>query len=180
MGSYFKRKKKIPMVVAIFVITQVCDAVGYAHSQSVLHGNLNPMNILITHEGLIKVKEFSFFNNLSSSTNVKALNFKQFRYIAPENFRSNQLLPESDVYSLAVILYEMLTGKPPFEAENTLQLIHAIVSEQPKPPSHHNPEVPKWLDHIVMRCLEKRKEDRWRSIDVILEKIQENISQETT
>jgi len=161
MASYFKRKKKIPVVVAVFIITQVCDAVGYAQSQSVLHGNLNPMNILITHEGLIKVKEFSFFNNLSTSTNVKALNFKQFRYIAPEKFKSNQVLPETDVYSLAVIMYELLTGKVIYSSKDMHVLVEKILKGQFTPILELSPDVPKELAEIVEKGLSFNPEDRF-------------------
>ncbi len=153
MASYFKRKKKIPVVVAVFIISQICDAVGYAQSKQILHGNINPLNILITHEGLIKVKEFSFFNNLSISTNVKALNFKQFRYIAPEKFSSNQIVPQSDVYSLAVLLYEMLTGKIIYSSKDMNVLIEKIKAGKFIPIKRLNPEVPEGLAKIVEQAL---------------------------
>jgi len=161
MASYFKRKKKIPTVVAVFIIAQVCDAVGYAQSQNILHGNINPLNILITHEGIVKVKEFSFFNNLSISTNVKALNFKQFRYIAPEKFSSNIILPQSDVYSLAVILYEMLTGKIIYSSKDMDILISKIQKGKFIPINRLNPDVPKDLVALVEKGLSLNPENRF-------------------
>ncbi len=161
MASYFKRKKKIPVVVAVFIISQVCDAVGYAQSKQILHGNINPLNILITHEGLIKVKEFSFFNNLSVSTNVKALNFKQFRYIAPEKFSSNQIVPQSDVYSLAVMLYEMLTGKIIYSSKDMNVLIDKIKEGKFIPINRLNPDVPEGLAKIVEQALNLEPSERF-------------------
>jgi serine/threonine-protein kinase len=163
MASYFKRKKQIPVVVAVFIISQVCDAVGYAQSQEILHGNINPLNILITHEGLIKVREFSFYNNLSISTNVKALNFKQFRYIAPEKFKSNMIVAQSDVYSLAVILYEMLTGKTIYSSKDVDDLIKKITEGEFTPINKLNPEVPKELAEIVEKALSLNPEDRFEN-----------------
>ena len=144
-------------------LTNPYDAVGYAHSQEVLHGNINPMNIIITHEGLLKVKEFSFFNNLSLSTNVKALNFKQFRYIAPENFRSNQLLPESDVYSLAVILYEMLTGKVIYSSKDMNVLVQKILKGNFTPILELNPDIPKELALLVEKGLSIDPSERFEN-----------------
>ncbi|MEB3759323.1 MAG: hypothetical protein GSR81_00565, partial [Desulfurococcales archaeon] len=63
---------------------------------------------------------------------------------------------------------------PPFTADNPLALINKIINEEPPPPSHHNPNIPQWLDEIIMKCLKKKKEKRWRSIDVILEKFSEH------
>ena len=163
MASFFKRKKKIPVVVAVYIISQACDAVGYAHTKRILHGNLTPLNIQITHEGIIKVKEFSFFNNLSVSTNIKALNFKQFRYIAPEKFIENRIYPQSDVYSLAVILYEMLTGKTLYSSKDMNTLIEKIKEGGFTPIRELNPEIPDELAQVVEKALntdhKKRYED---------------------
>jgi len=179
LRSRLEPGKPLPLGEALNVAVSVGEALSYAHHLGVIHRDIKPENVLLAGDGTPKLTDFGLAKVLLQASMSSAGGFKgTLLYAAPE-----QVDPQTyggpdwrtDIWQYGAMLYELLTGRPPFQAENPLQLVREITASEPPRPSQLNPQVPGWLDEIVMRCLEKRKEDRWRSIDVVLEKIRENM-----
>ncbi|MBN2693565.1 serine/threonine protein kinase [bacterium] len=179
MATYYRLQRSIPPMVAVFIATQVCEALDYTHNINVVHGNLSPLNILITHEGLIKIKDFGVFSVLSSETNVKKLNFKQFRYIAPENLSDSGITPTpaSDIYSVGVIMYELLTGQAIYSAGSIEELEIQVAKNDYKPILEVAPHVPEELAKIVEQAISHNPEDRFSNALEFKRKIQKFLIQ---
>jgi len=167
-------KKRLPYKEAINIILQISQALKYVHSRRIVHRDIKPENILFDSKGNAKLTDFGIakvFASLSTSTSTKV--FKgTLAYAAPEQIspkKFGEIDYRTDIYQLSVVLYELLTGKLPFEAEDIPELLNKILYEKPTPPSSHNPQLPHILDKIVLKGLEKRKEERWKSIDEFIE-----------
>ncbi|MCE4625965.1 MAG: protein kinase [Desulfurococcales archaeon] len=171
------RRGRLSLQEALKVAKDVGEALSYAHHMGVVHRDIKPENILFDGEGNAKLTDFGLAKVLIKAT-VSGPGFKGTPlYAAPEQVDHSKFgEPDwrTDIWQYGALLYEMLTGRPPFQADNLAGILYKIITEEPPPPSRLNPEVPGWLDDIVMRCLRKRKEERWRSIDVILEKLSEH------
>ncbi len=179
MATYYRLQRAIPPMVAVFIATQVCEALDYTHNINIVHGNLSPLNILITHEGLIKVKDFGVFSVLSSETNVKKLNFKQFRYIAPENIVDSGITstPASDIYSLGVIMYELLTGQAIYSVGSIEELEAQVTKNEYKPIIEIAPHVPEDLAQIVEQAISHDPKKRFSNALEFKRKIQKFLIQ---
>ncbi|MEB3789447.1 MAG: serine/threonine protein kinase, partial [Desulfurococcales archaeon] len=160
---------------AIRIAVDIGEALSYAHHMGVIHRDLKPENVLFTEDGRAKLTDFGLAKVMLQASMSSASGFKgTILYAAPE-----QVDPASygspdwrtDIWQYGALLYELLTGKPPFTADNPLALINKIINEEPPPPSHHNPNIPQWLDEIIMKCLRKKKEKRWKSIDLVLDRL---------
>ncbi|MCE4610086.1 MAG: serine/threonine protein kinase [Desulfurococcales archaeon] len=160
---------------AVKIAIDIGEALSYAHHMGVVHRDLKPENVLFTKDGRAKLTDFGLAKVMLQASMSSASGFKgTILYAAPE-----QVDPASygspdwrtDIWQYGALLYELLTGRPPFTADNPLALINKIINEEPLPPSHYNSSVPGWLDEIVMKCLRKKKEDRWKSIDLVLDRL---------
>jgi WD40 repeat protein/predicted Ser/Thr protein kinase len=133
------------------------------HRQGIIHRDLKPANILLTREGIPKVTDFGLAKRMASGAGptVTGQVVGTPCYMAPEQAagRTREIGPAVDVYALGVILYEMLTGKPPFEAETPWETMRQVVTEEPIPPRRWQPKVPRDLETICLKCLEK---EPWR------------------
>lgn len=146
---------------AIQIVTQCLEALEYAHQKNILHRDLKPENILITESDIVKVTDFGlakFIRPGSISASIAGTPI----YMAPEAWQGI-FLPQSDIYSLGAIFYELLTQKPPFLAETLEQIRAAVLKKTPIPPSILNPIIPTWLEKIIMNALEKDPEKRVKS-----------------
>ncbi|MDN5698586.1 MAG: protein kinase, partial [Rubrobacter sp.] len=144
----------------------VADALGAAHRSGVIHRDIKPQNVLLTDKGEAKVADFGIARAVSPTSESRtSLVLGTASYMSPEQAQGEALGPQSDLYSLGVVLYEMLTGGLPFEAENPVAMALKQVSETPRPPSEVEDSVPEGMDRLVMRLLAKRPEDRYQSAD---------------
>jgi len=141
---------------------QLCDALQHAHDKGIVHRDLKPSNLMVTREGVLKLTDFG----IAKDTDVTALTganstIGTAAYMSPEQCRGDKTLgPKSDLYSLGVCLYELLTGKKPFVGESTIDVFMKHVGETPVRPRKLAPEMPIWLDNLVMFLLEKDKANR--------------------
>src|SRR5579883_139421 len=141
---------------------QLCEALQYAHEKGIIHRDLKPSNLMITREGILKLTDFG----IAKDTDVTALTganstIGTAAYMSPEQCKGDRnLTNKSDLYSLGVMIYEVLTGKKPFVADTTVDMFLKHVNERPVRPSRLVPDLPVWLDNLVMFLLEKEKDQR--------------------
>jgi eukaryotic-like serine/threonine-protein kinase len=141
---------------------QVAEALGVAHEAGVVHRDVKPHNVLLTAAGDAKVADFGIARAASeASLSDGSLVLGTAKYMSPEQAMGDQVGPESDLYSLGVVLYEMLTGEVPFEADSAVGVAMKHVTESPRPPKEANPGIPEALNGVVLRLLQKRLEDRY-------------------
>lgn len=152
-----------PDDVAILV-EQVASALDYAHERGFVHRDIKPHNILVDADGLAKVVDFGIAKGLSDSTLTEAgSGLGTVHYLAPEQAGGLMATPESDIYSLGVVAYEMLTGRLPFEADSAVGIAMKHLHEMPRHPSDVNPQVPRRAGDVVMRALAKNPTERFPS-----------------
>ena len=162
------KKAPLPILEALEIGVQICAGVGVAHRAGIVHCDLKPQNVLISTEGTVKVTDFGIAQALQTEYEAKEKS-KTFwgspHYISPEQARGERPTPASDVYSIGVILYEILTGVPPFHAEDDTVLIRKHLQENPTPPSSFNPKIPSKLEWLVNKVLSKEKSRRYRNAE---------------
>jgi tRNA A-37 threonylcarbamoyl transferase component Bud32 len=146
---------------------QVAEALEFAHERGVIHRDVKPQNILLTASGDVKVADFGIARAVgamaSTAISQTGLVLGTVSYISPEQAMSEPVGPASDLYSLGVVLYEMLTGELPFEAEALMAVCMKHLNEPPRPPKELNPEVSEGMNALVSKLLAKRAGDRYRS-----------------
>ena len=143
---------------------QILDALDHAHANGVIHRDIKPHNILITRDGRVKVTDFGIARAVSASALTETGRvIGTVNYTSPEQARGAPATAESDIYSLGVVMYEMLTGKLPFAGDTPVAVALKHVQEEPVPISLLSPAVPPEFERVVMRALAKKPEDRWRT-----------------
>ena len=169
LRTVLREKIRLDPDEAIAIGLQVAKALEYAHHHGVVHRDIKPENILICG-GKVKVADWGIAKILLK-TSAKTGYAGTPIYSAPEQLDPNtygKVDWRTDIWQLGCLLYEMLEGEPPFYAEHPGQLVLSILSQPPRPFKH----TPEWLGQIIMRCLNKRKEERWRSISIIIEMLE--------
>src|SRR5262249_54487030 len=159
-----------PLQAAQWVET-LARAVHYAHQQGIIHRDLKPGNVLLTADNVPKVSDFGLAKRMDSEEcyTRTGVPLGTAGYIPPEQAvgRKREIGPASDVYALGAILYELLTGQPPFKAETVEGTIQKVLTEEPVSPRSFNPRVDRALEAICLKCLEKKPQDRYRSAEAL-------------
>jgi beta-lactam-binding protein with PASTA domain/predicted Ser/Thr protein kinase len=154
---------------AIDFTRQILNAARFAHRKGIVHRDLKPQNVLIDDEGRARVADFGIARaGENSDITATGSVMGTAQYISPEQAQGKETTPSSDIYSIGVVLYEMLTGRVPFEGESAVAVALKQVSEAPRRPSAINPNVPPALDAVVMRALAKDPDARFKDADAFL------------
>jgi eukaryotic-like serine/threonine-protein kinase len=163
LRSYCEPESLLPVPQVIQIVRQCADALEYAHSRGVLHRDIKPANLMLTREGQVKIGDFGIAKRMTNEETGTRRMVGSPRYMSPEQVNNEAVNAQTDIYSLGVSMYELLTGKPPFSARGLSQLIMMIRCEEPKPVRERRPEIPEPLDAIVKRSMEKSLEWRYKS-----------------
>jgi len=167
LKSVIRGEGQLPLARSLDIARQICSGVGAAHRTGVVHCDIKPQNVLITAEGQVKVTDFGIARAFSAAAPVGYTEsvWGTPHYFSPEQAAGEQPTPASDVYSIGVILFEMLTGRLPFEGDNQQQLAMAHLRDTPPPVTQYNPNLPLVVEQIINQALEKEPSHRYRNAD---------------
>ena len=154
-----------PINVAIEYARQIVSALRFAHRHGIVHRDIKPHNVLVDGEGRVKVTDFGIARAGTSQMTEAGSIVGTAQYLSPEQARGGEVDPRSDLYSLGIVLYELLTGKTPFDGETPVEIAMKHLSTAPKPPSTLRPDIPRDLDAVVLRALAKNPDDRYQNAD---------------
>lgn len=166
LREVLREDRKILPERALEITSGVLAALDYSHRAGIIHRDIKPGNVMLTPSGDVKVMDFGIARAMSDASNSMtqtAAVVGTAQYLSPEQARGETVDSRSDVYSTGCLLYELLTGRPPFIGDSPVAVAYQHVREPASPPSHHDTELPAEIDAIVMKALAKRVEDRYQS-----------------
>lgn len=173
LKQYIEQQGEIKWREALYFTVQILRALQHAHEKGIIHRDIKPQNIMLLEDGTIKVTDFGIarFSQAETQTMTdKAIG--SVHYIAPEQARGGYINDKADIYSVGVMLYEMLTGQLPFVADNAVSVAIMQMQAEPTPPSRINPSIPKGLEEITMHAMEKNPAQRFPSAADMLEDVE--------
>jgi beta-lactam-binding protein with PASTA domain len=159
------RNGPTPIPIAIDYARQILGALSFAHRNGIIHRDIKPHNIIVGSDGRLKVTDFGIARSGASQMTEAGSIVGTAQYLSPEQARGAPVDPRSDLYSLGIVLYEMLTGKVPFTGDTPVEIAMKHLSQVPEPPSKLRPEVPHDVDAVVMRALAKDPDQRYGSAE---------------
>lgn len=167
LKTLIRNQAPLPIDQALNYMVQICSGVGYAHRAGIIHCDLKPQNVLITKDGRLKVTDFGIARALSNiqPDEKNEIVWGSPQYFAPEQASGSAPTPASDVYSLGIVLYEMLTGQLPFDSPEPQKLALMHLKDEPPSVRALNPDVPIEIDQIIQKVLAKEPTARYRTAD---------------
>jgi formylglycine-generating enzyme required for sulfatase activity len=170
------REEKLPIVDTIRLLRDVADGLAEAHRQGLVHRDVKPDNVLISGRHAV-VTDFGVAKAVTSATEAQALTTAGVSlgtpfYMSPEQAGAEPVDHRTDIYALGVMGYELLTGHPPFVGPSTPAVLIAQMTADPEPVTDHRPDTPAALAQLIMKCLAKKPEDRWKTTDEVLQQLE--------
>ncbi len=176
LKSFIEKKGHLEVKEATGIAIQIARGMEAAHDNHIIHRDIKPQNIIISREGKVKVTDFGIAKATTSNT-ITSNAMGSVYYISPEQARGGYSDEKSDIYSLGVTLYEMLTGQVPFSGENTVSVALSHIQEEPKSVRILNSEIPVSLERIVQKCMQKKAERRYNNAEELIEDLKKSITE---
>src|ERR1700678_4510146 len=152
--------------LSLEIIDGVLRALEYSHQAGIVHRDIKPGNVMVTRNGDVKVMDFGIARAMSDAQATMTQTAQVIgtaQYLSPEQARGERVDTRSDLYSTGCLMYELLTGRPPFTGDSPVAIAYQHVRENPIPPSRLDPSLPSWADSIVLRAMAKSPNDRYQS-----------------
>ncbi len=166
LRRYLRSRGVLDLDRAIIIAHDVALGLGAAHRRGIVHRDVKPQNVLVGRGGSIKLTDFgiaSVYKDINAERlTTTGMTLGTVQYYAPEQAQGEIVTPAADVYALGVVMYEMLTGRTPFDGDSPVAVAMQHIQDPPTPPSQLNPSIPPALEEIILRCLEKVPEMRFR------------------
>ncbi|HYE80584.1 MAG TPA: Stk1 family PASTA domain-containing Ser/Thr kinase [Clostridia bacterium] len=176
LKELIKSKGTLGVEYATNIAIQICYALDHAHKNHIVHRDIKSHNILIREDNSVKVTDFGIARAVSSSTITNTGNvIGSVHYFSPEQARGGYTDEKSDMYSLGVVMYEMLTGRLPFEGESPIAVALKHIQEEPLPPSKVHSRIPKAIESIILKCMEKEVSKRYNSASEIINDLRQSL-----
>jgi serine/threonine protein kinase len=177
LRRYLRSRGILAVDRAIIIAHDVALGLGAAHRRGIVHRDVKPQNVLVGRDGSIKLTDFgiaSVYKGINDERlTTTGMTLGTVQYYAPEQAQGEIVTPAADVYALGIVMYEMLTGRTPFEGDTPVAVAMQHIQDLPMPPSQLNPNIPPVLEEIIMRCLEKVPEMRFRDGNVLARALEE-------
>lgn len=167
LKSYIAKKGRLEVKESIGIAIQVAQGIAAAHEQHIIHRDIKPQNMIISRDGKVKVADFGIARAVSAQT-LSSAAMGSVHYISPEQARGGYSDARSDIYSLGITMYEMVTGRLPFEGENTVSIALAHLEDAMVPPGVYSPNISVSLEQIILKCTEKKPERRYASANDVI------------
>ena len=168
----------LPWKWSVNISIQIASALEVAHKNHIIHRDIKPHNIIITEDGVAKVTDFGIAKAASNSTiTAFGTTIGSVHYFSPEHARGGYTDEKSDLYSLGVVMYEMLTGRVPFDADTPVSVALKHMQEEPKPPIEVNPNIPKAVNDIIMKALKKDPNLRYQTATAFVADLQRSLKE---
>ncbi len=176
LEDFIQKRGVLNYRIVAKIIMQTCEALSYAHQHGIVHRDIKPANIMLLEDFHVKVMDFGIARLESTSLTKSNVAMGTPHYISPEQLEGKPADKRSDIFSLGVVIYELLTGQKPFQGENISSLMYRIVNQEPVPPSSVDDKSPVIFDRVVSRAMAKNPEDRYQDAEEITRVMKEFVS----
>ncbi len=179
LKNRIRREGRLSMEEAVRIASEICSALQHAHDNNIVHRDIKPQNILINKEGTAKVADFGIARAVTSSTVTMADSkvIGSVHYFSPEQARGGYVDKKTDIYSLGIVLYEMVTGVVPFEGESAISVALKHIQEKVTPPGEINSKIPMSIQYIIQRAIEKDLDKRYHDASEMLADLQKALKE---
>lgn len=167
LKTYIEKKGQLNYKEAISIAIQVARGIEAAHNNQIVHRDIKPQNIMISHEGKVKVTDFGIARAATSNT-IHSDVMGSVHYTSPEQARNGFVDGKSDIYSLGIVMYEMVTGRVPYDGDTTVSIAIQHLQEEMTAPSAYAPDLPVSLEKIILKCTQKSQDRRYGSMSELL------------
>lgn len=174
LKKYIERKGKLPVKEAVSILIQVSQGIEAAHNNHIIHRDIKPQNIIISKEGKVKVTDFGIARAASANT-ISSNAMGSVHYISPEQAKGGFIDEKSDIYSLGITLYEMITGKVPFEGESTVSIALQHVQNELPSPKLYVPDLPISVEKIIEKCTQKKPDRRYLKVSSLIADLKKSL-----
>jgi len=173
LKEIIEEEGRIPWKVAVDIAKQISSALEMAHKNGIVHRDIKPHNIIISDDFTVKVTDFGIAKAVTNATMTAfGSTIGSVHYFSPEHAKGTITDAKSDIYSIGIVMYEMVTGRVPFDADTPVSVALKQVQEKPIEPISINPEIPEGLNYIILKAMKKDKEERYNSANELLQDLE--------